>query len=195
MNFAAHELLETSEALRTKAAEIEQHGVFVNQCNDQTLKNILTKHQHQMMNLYQQGINMMTGKGVEVTHQAPNFNAHQITMGIQNQTTMSAPSANTQSLSDQTIATLALCTHKSGSMMGMQWANECVDPQLRMYHVNCANMCQEMSYEIWTWMNHNGYYQPPTFSQTQVSQMTGMFQPVTNMQPTMMNNYGINNIQ
>lgn len=52
-----------------------------------------------------------------------------------------------------------------------------------MYHVNGANLCQEMAYEIWNWMNQNGYYQPPTFSTTQVSQMTGMFQPMnTTMQ-------------
>ncbi len=158
MNLAAHEILETQEALRTKAAEIEEHGLFANQCNDQRLKAILTKHQQQMATAYQQGINLMQGKGAQLTHTAPHFsqntdpNAH-------HQVTMSAPMANSQSLSDQTIATLALNTHKSGAVMGMQWANECVDPQLRMYHVNGANLCQEMAYEIWSWMNQNGYYQ------------------------------------
>ncbi len=184
MNFAAHELLETSEALRTKAAEIEQHGVFTSQCNDQHLKSILMRHQQQMIMAYQQGINLMQGKGAQLTHQTPSFFNMQHTMqhnadlGMHQQTTLSAPMANTQTLSDQTIATLALNTHKSGAVMGMQWANECVDPQLRMYHVNGANLCQEMAYEIWNWMNQNGYYQPPTFGTTQVSQMTGMFQPM-----------------
>lgn len=28
--------------------------------------------------------------------------------------------------------------------MCMQWANECVDPQIRMYHVIGASLCQEM---------------------------------------------------
>lgn len=74
--------------------------------------------------------------------------------------------------------------------MGMQWANECVDPQIRMYHVNGANMCQEMAYEIWSWMNQNGYYQPPTFDTTQTTQMTGMFQPMDTM-----NNMGTMNMQ
>jgi len=189
MNFAAHELLETSEALRTKAAEIEQHGVFANQCNDQHLKSILTRHQQQMITAYQQGVSLMQGKGAQLTHQTPSFfnmqhnMQHTANLGMHQQTAMSAPMANTQTLSDQTIATLALNTHKSGAVMGMQWANECVDPQLRMYHVNGANLCQEMAYEIWNWMNQNGYYQPPTFSTTQVSQMTGMFQPMnTTMQ-------------
>ncbi|WP_088105475.1 spore coat protein [Halalkalibacter urbisdiaboli] len=179
MNVAAHELLETSEALRTKAAEIEQHGMFANQCQDQNLKSILMKHQQQMIMAYQQGVNLMNGKGAQVSHIAPSFQGQQTNTGMHRQVSMSAPMPNTQSLSDQTMATLALNAHKAGAMMGMQWANECVDPQLRMYHVNGANLCQEMAYEIWAWMNQNGYYQPSTFSTTQTSQMTEMFQPMT----------------
>jgi len=204
MNFAAHELLETSEALRTKAAEIEQHGAFANMCDDQRLKSILMKHQQQMMTAYHQGINLMQGKGAMVTHQHPNFtmqSMQNLNTDMQQQVTMSTPMTNAKTLSDQTIATLALNTHKSGSVMGMQWANECVDPNLRMYHVNGANMCQEMAYEIWTWMNQNGYYQPPTFNTQQTAQMTGMFQPMSNMQQPMqqmqtpMSNYSQGNLQ
>ncbi|WP_078595366.1 spore coat protein [Evansella clarkii] len=178
MNYAAHELLETSEALRTKAAEIEQHSMFANQCKDQNLRNILMKHQQLMITAYQQGVNLLNGKGAQVTHQTPDFNMHG-NPGMHHQISMSAPRTETNALSDQTIATLALNTHKTGSVMGMQWANECVDTQLRTYHVNGANLCQEMAYEIWGWMNQNGYYQPPAFSQDQTTQMAAMFQPMT----------------
>lgn len=44
VRIAVHELLETSETLRTKAAEIEQHGFFPNWCQDQNLKGVLKKH-------------------------------------------------------------------------------------------------------------------------------------------------------
>ena len=179
MMIAAHELLETSEALRTKAAEIEQHGVFAQQCQDQNLKQILIKHQSQMINAYQQGINLMQGKGANVTNVIPSFRTNQHTMtGMHHQVTMSAPDIRTQTLSDQTISTLALNAHKSGSVMGMQWANECADPQLRLYHTNGALLCQEMAYEIWAWMNQNGYYEPPTFRTDQTTQMISMFQPL-----------------
>ena len=146
----------------------------------------------------------MQGKGAMVTHQHPNFtmqSMQNLNTDMQQQVTMSTPMTNAKTLSDQTIATLALNTHKSGSVMGMQWANECVDPNLRMYHVNGANMCQEMAYEIWTWMNQNGYYQPPTFNTQQTAQMTGMFQPMSNMQQPMqqmqtpMSNYSQGNLQ
>ncbi|MCR6110079.1 spore coat protein [Bacillus sp. A301a_S52] len=195
MNYAAHGLLETQEALRTKSAEIEQHGAFVSQCRDQQLKSILKKHQQLMMNGYQQGINLLNGRGAQVTHRAPAFNGQNTSTGMQEQMTMSAPSMSTQGLSDQTIATLALNTHKTGSMMGMQWANECVDPQIRMYHVNGANMCQEMAYEIWSWMNQNGYYQPATFGSQQITQMTGMFQPMTNQNTQMTSQMNTNHMQ
>ncbi|MED4018034.1 MULTISPECIES: spore coat protein [Sutcliffiella] len=132
----------------------------------------------------------MQGKGAQISHTAPNFQAQNANINAHHQVTMSAPMANAKTLADQTIATLALNTHKSGAVMGMQWANECVDPQIRMYHVNGANMCQEMAYEIWSWMNQNGYYQPPTFDTTQTTQMTGMFQPMDTM-----NNMGTMNMQ
>lgn len=182
MNPAAHELLETSEALRTKAAEIDQHGLFAKMCKDQHLKSILMKHQRQMLNAYQQGINFMQGRGAYISHTAPSFQTENVSTGMsdQAQATM-VPMPNAPTLSDSTIATLALNVHKSGSMMGMLWANECVDPNLRMYHVNGANLCQEMAYEIWTWMNQHGYYQPPTFSNQQMTQMSGMFQPMGTM--------------
>ncbi|MBT2755431.1 spore coat protein [Mesobacillus foraminis] len=175
MNFAAHELLETSEALRSKAALIEEHGVFAAQCKDQQLKSILMKHQQQMSAAYQQGVQLMQGRGAQVSHQAPNFHMQDPNIGMNNQATM-GPMTNSKTLSDQTIATLALMAHKSGSVMGMQWANECVDANLRMYHVNGANLCQEMAYEMWNWMNHHGYYQPPAFHTQQVTQMGTMFQ-------------------
>ncbi|MDL4839752.1 spore coat protein [Aquibacillus rhizosphaerae] len=188
MNFAAHELLETQEALRTKSAEIEQHGAFANQCSDQHLKNILMSHQQQMISAYQQGVNLMQGKGVQLTHEYPNFRGQNTQVGMQQQSNMSSsvPNPNPQTLSDKTMATLALNAHKAGAMMGMQWANECVDTQLRSYHVNGANLCQEMAYDMWVWMNQNGYYQPPSFGVQKESQMTSSFQPM-HTQTTMTN--------
>jgi len=46
---------------------------------------------------------------------------------MQNQATLSAPNPN--------ASTLVLNTHKPGSVNGMMSTNECVDPQIRSYHV------------------------------------------------------------
>jgi hypothetical protein len=36
------------------------------------------KHQQQMINAYQQGINLLQGKGGQLTHIHPDFNAHNV---------------------------------------------------------------------------------------------------------------------
>ena len=36
------------------------------------------KHQQQMINTYQQGINLLQGKGGQLTHIHPDFNAHNV---------------------------------------------------------------------------------------------------------------------
>lgn len=187
MNFAAHELLETQEALRVKVAEIEQHGVFANQCDDQRLSGILRNHQQRMIQAYQQGLNLLQGRTSNLSYNNPDFHANHISTGMQQQVPLGSPIPNTKTLSDQTIATLALNAHKTGSVMGMVWANECVDPSVRQYHVQCALLCQEMAYDIWSWMNQNGYYQPPSFPQTQMKQMTSMFQPISQTDNRMQN--------
>jgi len=190
MRMAAHELLETAEALRTKAAEIEQHGFFAANCKDQTLKNMLRRHQQQMIQAYQQGVNLLQGKGAQVTHMHPDFHMDDVNMGMENSAPSTPPNPNAKTLSDRTISTLVLNAHKSGAMMGMLWANECVDPQIRSYHVQGANLCQEMAYEMWQWMNQNGYYNPPVFQQNQINQMAQSFQPISNM--NMMNSMNMN---
>lgn len=186
MKMAAHELLETSEALRTKAAEIEQLGFFANQCQDPNLKGLLNRQQQLMVNAYQQGVNILQGKGGQVDHLNPTFNGHNIQVGLHNQVGVTA-NPNSNKLTDITISTLTLNNHKSGAVNSMIWANECVDPQIRSYHVQGAVMCQEMAYETWQWMNAVGFYNAPDFQQNQINQMTGTFQPIANM-----NNYGNN---
>ncbi|WP_238933682.1 hypothetical protein [Brevibacillus choshinensis] len=54
--FAAHDFLETQEALRSKHAEIEMHGLFAEMAQDPQLKHLLLSHQQVIMNAYQQGI-------------------------------------------------------------------------------------------------------------------------------------------
>lgn len=191
MNFAAYELLETQEASRVKITEIEQHGAFANQCHDQTLAGILKNHQQRMIQAYQQGLNLLQGRGNNMAYHNPDFQGHYSTTGMQNQFPLGVPMPNTKTLSDQTIATLVLKAHKTGSVMSMVWANECVDPAIRHYHIQGALLCQEMAYDIWSWMNQNGFYQPPRFPQSQMTQMASMFQPMTNIDmQNRMNNTG-----
>jgi spore coat protein CotF len=184
--FAAHEFLETQECLRSICANIELHSLFSTMCQDQTLKQMLNGHIQQMMNSYNQGVNLLQGKGMNVTVQPPTFRTmYQPTVGLHNPT-MTPPNPNTSRLSDASISTIILNQHKNGSMIAMFRANECVDPQIRMYHVNGANQCQQMAYEMWQWMNHQGYYQTPQLADHTMNTMMQAYQ--TQQPPMMMNN-------
>lgn len=180
--FAAHEFLETQEALRTKHAGIEMHGLFADMAQDPQLKNMILNHQRSIINAYQQGVNLLMGKGVNM-QSAPGMGmmrtTQQTAVGLNNPQMM-APNPHPNRLSDMTIATIMLNWHKAGSAIGMLWANECVDPQIRQYHVNGANLCQQMAYETWQYMNMKGYYQAPQLADHTMNTMINAFkeQPV-----------------
>jgi spore coat protein CotF len=185
--YGAHEFLETQEALRSKAAHIELYGVMEEMAQDQQLKSILRNQQNRMMQSYQQGINLLQGKGVQVQSiPQPRFNVNQQpTVGIQNQMTQQiVPNMHPSRLSDQTIGTVCMNQHKMGAAVAMIWASECADPQLRTYHVTCANSCQEMAYELWQYLNAKGYYQVPVFPQQTMAAMAQSFQQQTQIPPS-----------
>ncbi|GAA4715061.1 spore coat protein [Brevibacillus fulvus] len=176
--FAAHEFLETQEALRTKHAEIEMHGLFAEMAQDPQLKNMITRHQRTVINAYQQGINLLLGKGVNVTNMphVPQMRMmEQTSVGLHNPQ-MVPPNPHPSRLSDLTISTIMLNWHKNGSMVSMMWANECVDPQIRQYHISGANLCQEMAYETWQYMNARGFYQTPQLADHTMNTMVEAYQ-------------------
>ncbi|WNC12166.1 spore coat protein [Brevibacillus brevis] len=178
IRYAAHEFLETQEALRSKHAEIEMHGLFAEMAQDPALKNLIRNHQRIILNAYQQGVNLLMGKGINVSampHMAQMRTVEQPTVGL-HQPQMAAPNPQPTQLSDMTISTIMLNWHKAGSAVGMLWASECVDPQVRQYHINGANMCQEMAYETWQYMNAKGYYQAPQLADHTMNTMINAFQ-------------------
>lgn len=179
-NWGAHEFLETNELLRKLTADIELHALFAGMTNDQAFRTMLQRHIQMMDGAYHQAIRLMQYKGVDVspsTTAARRFNLQQTPhVGFQHPHSIPAPSLNVQQLSDMTMATLILNSHKTGSAVGMLWAAECVDPDVRALHVMCANNCQQMAYEAFQFMNERGYYEVPAMPQSDVSRMASLYQ-------------------
>lgn len=173
--FGAHEFLETQELVRSQAANIELHSVCASMTNDQELKSILNRHIQGMQQSYQQAVNLLQNKGVSMnpSNYGMHFQ-HQPQIGLNNPA-MYPPNPNAQRLSEMSIGTIILNTHKAGSIFGMQWANECGDPQLRQLHITCAVNCNNMAYEIWQYMNRKGYYQVPQLADHTMQTMTQAF--------------------
>ncbi|OXM82346.1 spore coat protein [Paenibacillus rigui] len=181
---AAHEFLETKEAVSTKAAHIELYGVLFSMAQDPHLKDILFNQQRRMIEGYDYGVQLLQGHGVQMTATPPHTpqlrTYEQPQVGLQ-QPQMQAPNPNATQLSDATISTIALNMHKAGSAISMLWANECVNQPFRMYHATSANICQEMAWEMFQYMNFRGYYQAPQLADhtmnTMIQGLGGQAQP------------------
>ncbi len=181
-NWAAHELLATNELLRKNSSDIEFHALCAEMTQDPELKRMLQQHVQMMEQSYHQGIQLLQHKGanaaaatVRTMHTHAMQQPH---VGFQNPQAMPAPqTSNINRLSDMSICTLILNSHKAGSMFGMMWANECVDPDIRSFHVMCANNCERMAYDIWQYMNARGYYEVPAMPAHDARMMMQAYQP------------------
>ncbi|KEO85236.1 spore coat protein [Tumebacillus flagellatus] len=180
MRFGAHEFLETQEALRSKAADIELYGVLISQAQDPHLRDILHNQQNRMVQAYQQCLSVANpqnyASGVATMPHTPQTNVYEnVQIGLHNPM-MQPPNPNAKTMSDVTIATTALKLHKSGAVCSMQMALECTQPQLRSFHATCANVCQEMAYELFQYMNYTGVYQVPQLADHTMNTMLQAFQ-------------------
>ncbi|MBL0387401.1 spore coat protein [Tumebacillus sp. ITR2] len=180
LRFGAHEFLETQEALRCKAADLELYGVLISQAQDPHLRDILANQQNRMVQSYQQCLALANmgnaNAGVATMAHTPQTNVYEnIQVGLHNPM-QPAPNVNAKTLSDRTIATVALNLHKAGAIFGMQWALECTIPQLRGFHATCANVCQEMAYELFQYLNYTGVYQVPQLADHTMNTMLQAFQ-------------------
>lgn len=173
-------MLETTELARKLTADIELHMLGSDMTQDPELKDLLLRHVRAMETTYRHAVSLLQNKGASLTSAAvyqADLNAHPH-VGLGQQSMIPAPNTfNARRLSDVTICTLALNSHKAGSMFGMAWANECVDPDVRALHVTSANNCQQMAYEIWQYMNARGFYQAPAMPAEMARNLAYTFQP------------------
>jgi copper homeostasis protein CutC len=66
-NWAAHELLETTELLRKLTADIELHSMCAEMTTDSQLRSILHRHIQGMDTTFHQAVNLLQNKGHNVT--------------------------------------------------------------------------------------------------------------------------------
>lgn len=172
MNF-----LETQEALRTKGAHLELYGVLFSMAQDTHLKDILFNQQSRMLDGYNFGVQLLQGGGIQMNPHTLELRIYERPQTGLQQPAMPTPNPNASQLSDYSIATIALNMHKTGSAISMLWACECVDLQIRQFHATSANICQEMAWELFQYMNNKGYYQAPQLADHTMRTMIQGIQP------------------
>jgi spore coat protein CotF len=183
LSFAAHEFLETQEAVRAIAAHIELYGVLFAMAKDTHLKDILYNQQKRMIEGYNYGVSLLQGRGIQTTPHTPHLHIYEQPQPGLHHPQMTPPNPNATELSDMSIAAIALNLHKTGSAVSMLRACECVDQQIRMYHATSANICQEMAWEMFQYMNYRGYYQAPQLADHTMKTMIQAVEPANQQQP------------
>ncbi|PZD96664.1 spore coat protein [Paenibacillus sambharensis] len=181
--WASHEFLATNELMRKITTDIELHALFASMTSDRDMQDMLYRHIQSMNSTLQRAVSVLQNRGMDMSRLSmyqpqAQYRPH---TGFQDPHMIPAPVMNMESpsrVNDITISTAILLTHKAGSVFGMMWATECVDPELRALHVMAANNCQQMAYEIWQLMNARGYYEVPSMPMNDIQQMSQTFQPM-----------------
>jgi len=184
MKFGTHEAMEVHEVLSENTCMIDHYAMYLNQCQDPELRRVLERQQRHMIDTYNTMVNVMQGQGIDVSR------ASRITMGsttsmagenqpdygIQ-QASPVIPKPEAKTLSDRAISMGALVFHKCGSIRSASAALECTNPNLRNLLATASRSCMEMSYEIFQYMNHKGWYPVPMMSESLMNQMQQTYQP------------------
>jgi spore coat protein CotF len=169
MPFSAHETMETHEILLEKINMITHFNLYATQTSNPQLLDMLMRHQQEEILSYNYLVGLTRGSGRFVPI-APNTrvdgNKEQIEYGLRNPP-QNVPSADAV-MSDRDVATAMLCCHKNAAR-NSTWASlESADPNMRRALLNASANCNHQAYEVWRFMNDQGWYEVPTLnSQTQ----------------------------
>ncbi|WP_206922110.1 spore coat protein [Alicyclobacillus suci] len=183
--YAAHEMLAMNEALMTKSAHIQMLNMFAQLAVDTRLKSIAQKQAQTGINHYNLGVQLIQGQeqvptmAVQYhmdTFGEPKLGLSQMAQVGQQPGNVTAPATNASPVTDKAIATTILNLQKFGCISWMTLGLECANPKFREYLVDGANLCHKLAYEVWSYMNHQGYYQVPEMPMNAVQQFMQNYQ-------------------
>ncbi|GAB6181921.1 spore coat protein [Desulfotomaculum defluvii] len=178
--YGAHEVMELHEVLTDVIDGINQFELYRPHVTDQNLSLIMDRQINFMTQEYNDMVQALTQKGMT---QARQYNApitSQPVYGLDNPKTQS-PNTSYKRLDNRDVASGMLGCLKSSAILKSMASLECADLNLRRMVQQGSINCSEMAYEIWQYMNQNGYYQVPTMKQMTTDTMISTYTP-TNMQ-------------
>lgn len=163
-NYASHEISAMQDAISVTMGAIHTAQMCLQHITDKPLKQIVEKQLQFLQEEYNQLVGLLnqqsTGQGQP--YKAPaNF---QPKYGV-TATAPKKPNQSAKEITDEQLSAILLGTLKSSAITKFQAAIEASDATWRNGLIQCATNCSEMSYELWQYMNQNGYYQLPTLQQ------------------------------
>jgi spore coat protein CotF len=199
-HYGAHEIMEMHEVLTCAIDFINKSQLLRPQVQDQQLAQMMDHQMQFAINEYNNMVQMLQnqGMGQAVPYRSPK--AATPKYGLK-QPEPQSPNMSAQDLDDRDISSILLGAHKASASKKMLAALECADPNLRRALQQGAINCSEQAYEVWQYMNEQGYYQVPTMkemttntvinSYNQASESMQHMNTMQNMGQTMANNMGV----
>ena len=172
----AHEVMEVHEVLCNSINAIHQTMLYRPHIKSQQLASIVDKQMQFMNQEYNGLVQAIHQQGMNPGSSYPTGYNYSPTYGLRNPDTHS-PQMSANQLTDSDIASGILGIHKSGAIFKTMAALECADPNLRRMIQQGANNCSEQAYEIWQYMNQEGYYQVPTMKQMTTNTVMDTYAP------------------
>lgn len=171
----AHETMEVHEVLTTAINGINQFQLLRPIVKDQQLLQIVDRQLQFMVNEYNGMIQILNqqGQSQAVPYQSPK-NVPPV-YGLDNPAAQT-PNQSMNQMDDRDVASGMLCHHKASAIMKMTASLECADHTLRKMIQQGAANCSEQAYEVWQYMNQNGYYQVPTMKDVTTNTMLNTYQ-------------------
>lgn len=174
--FGAHETLEVHEVLTSAINGINHFQLLRPYIKDRQLQQILDRQLQFMTNEYNGTVRALQQQGQEqaIPYRSP-INLAPI-YGLDHPAEQS-PNASMNQIDDRDVASGMLGCHKASASMKMIASLECANPQLRHLMQQGAINCSEQAYEVWQYMNQQGYYQVPTMKDVTTNTVMNTYQP------------------
>ncbi|EXX90370.1 spore gernimation protein GerQ [Paenibacillus darwinianus] len=163
-NLGAHEVMEIHETLTFTIDGINHFQLYRPYVRDQHLLQMLDHQLQFMTNEYNGLVQLLQQQGTGQQTAYRSVKNVQPKYGLDNPPNLS-PNMSPDQLDDRDVASGMLSCHKASAAVKMKGALECADPQIRRAIQQSAVNCAEQAYEVWQYMNRQGFYQVPTMKE------------------------------
>jgi spore coat protein CotF len=170
--------MEAHGILSEKMILLEHLSLYASQCHNITLRQMIEQQIQHGIQSYNE-LAAYTHDYHAVSPYRPRIaaNPQEVRYGLRSPSP-EAPQLGGQRFSDKQIAGAVLILHKNCAKNHMAAALECADPNLWQLMLNGAVACAEFAYQLFHFMNQNGWYQLPTMDSHTAKTLLHAYQPV-----------------
>ncbi|PZD96111.1 spore coat protein [Paenibacillus sambharensis] len=179
----SHEAHELNELLLSCTNSIQSMALFIDQSQDQELRNMLIRHYSAHVQDYNMKVEFANQMMSRDQLNVPSLNMQPASAIPSTQYAGVQPQVKLQQLDDRSIATSYLLNLKRAGREYAWSTMECSTPQLRAFLEDAFRMCSHQAYEVWSYMARRGMYPVQYAQDSAITAMQQIYQPVPQHNP------------